>query len=545
MDLSIIDTFARSDAVPKTASRSADDAPESFAEILDTRMRQPEPVREKPETPEPRDIPDAKPVETAEAKPNEPAATPKPRVKPKAEHEAKESAAPTEAPAPVDAEDAAPPVKTPAATAAAATLVAELLDAGTQTAADAKPTGLEVATAIVTSVTPEQSAAATVLSLLTESGAPQPEDAGTTAPSTLANNTPVLNQAPSAKTAAPAPTTTPDFAAQLNAAADAAADAAPPTPIKLPETPAATAELAATTSAVATATAAAATAAATAAASQAKDDSAAEIAADLIDSEGDDMFATVTMGTPSPATTPRTSSAPMTTSGYAAQLVSQEPAPDAAPAPTADAAKAAALAAVSDNLPQDADAAADSDAAILTAASPREPVVAPATSEHSIRATTQVEATAQHSARTAALPVAEQLAVRITKAVTDGVDRINVKLNPADLGQIEIRMEIGPDGKFNAVFAADRPQTVELLQRDARELARSLQEAGLRTDTGSLSFNLRGQQNQGQSNGSPLAAHQHGGSDSHGGDMPADVMPMPAAIYSSTNAANGRVDIRV
>ncbi len=542
MDFSIIDTFVRSDAAPKTASRSADDAPESFAEILDTRMRQPEPAREKPEAPEPRDTPDAKPVETAEAKPNEPTPAAKPRVKPKAEHEAKDAATSAETPAPADAGDAVPPAKTPAATASAATLVAEFLSAGAETAADNKATGLEIATAIVTSVTPEKSAAATVLSLLSDGIAPEPEDAGTPTPATPAN-TPALNPTASAKTAVPAPGTSSDFAAQLNAA-EAEADAAPPTPITLPETPATAADLAAKTSA-ATAAAVATAAAAATAAQQADDSASAEIAADLIGSEGEDTFATMTMGAPTPATTPRPSSAPTATSGYAAQLVSQEPATDAAPAPTTDAAKTVAIATVSDNLPQSADAAADTDTALLTAAGPREPVIAPATSEHSIRATTQAEATTQHSARTAALPVAEQLAVRITKAVTDGVDRINVKLNPADLGQIEIRMEIGPDGKFNAVFAADRPQTVELLQRDARELARSLQDAGLRTDTGSLSFNLRGQQNQGQSNGSQLAAHQNGGSDSHGVDVPADIMPMPASLYSSANAANGRVDIRV
>ncbi len=146
--------------------------------------------------------------------------------------------------------------------------------------------------------------------------------------------------------------------------------------------------------------------------------------------------------------------------------------------------------------------------------------------------------------RTAALPVAEQVAVRITKAMADGVDRITVKLNPADLGQIDIRMEIGPDGKFNAVFAADRPQTVELLQRDARELARSLQDAGLHADTGSLSFNLRGQQNQGQQNGGPLAGLQDG-SGAHGDELPAEAMPLPANLYNASNAANGRVDIRV
>ncbi|MGQ0662573.1 MAG: flagellar hook-length control protein FliK [Pseudomonadota bacterium] len=90
-------------------------------------------------------------------------------------------------------------------------------------------------------------------------------------------------------------------------------------------------------------------------------------------------------------------------------------------------------------------------------------------------------------------PAVEQVVVHLHRAVAEGSDRITIKLVPAELGRIEIRIEIGPDGQVQAVFAADRPQTLELLQRDARQLERTLDSAGLRTDAGSLSFNLRGE----------------------------------------------------
>jgi hypothetical protein len=103
-----------------------------------------------------------------------------------------------------------------------------------------------------------------------------------------------------------------------------------------------------------------------------------------------------------------------------------------------------------------------------------------------------------------------------------------------------VRLDIGSDGKIQAVFAADKPQTVEMLQRDARELERSLQDAGLRADSGSLSFNLRGEQR--DANGSTFA-----GGPSRTGDVDA-LVEVPAAaaqVYSGTNAANGRLDIHV
>src|SRR3546814_6284200 len=66
-------------------------------------------------------------------------------------------------------------------------------------------------------------------------------------------------------------------------------------------------------------------------------------------------------------------------------------------------------------------------------------------------------------------------------------------LHPAELGRIEVKLENASDGTLRAVISAERSETLDLLQRDARGLERALQEAGVKTDSGSLSFNLRGQ----------------------------------------------------
>lgn len=88
--------------------------------------------------------------------------------------------------------------------------------------------------------------------------------------------------------------------------------------------------------------------------------------------------------------------------------------------------------------------------------------------------------------------VAEQVKVNITKSAVQGVDHIEVKLKPEDLGHIEIKMQISKDGKLQAHIVASRAETMEMLQREAPELEKAFQEAGFETDAGSLSFSFRG-----------------------------------------------------
>ncbi|TVS00234.1 MAG: flagellar hook-length control protein FliK [Rhodospirillales bacterium] len=88
--------------------------------------------------------------------------------------------------------------------------------------------------------------------------------------------------------------------------------------------------------------------------------------------------------------------------------------------------------------------------------------------------------------------VSDQVTVHITKAVREGSDHIEIKLRPAALGRVDVRLELGADGRVLATVTADTRQTLEMLRADARGLERALQDAGLQADSGSLSFNLRG-----------------------------------------------------
>jgi flagellar hook-length control protein FliK len=90
-------------------------------------------------------------------------------------------------------------------------------------------------------------------------------------------------------------------------------------------------------------------------------------------------------------------------------------------------------------------------------------------------------------------PVADQVLVHIKTAVSDGNSLIKIELKPAELGRVDVRMDVGIDGKTTMMITADNKDTLEMLQREARNLENALRDLGLKTDTGGLSFQLRNQ----------------------------------------------------
>jgi hypothetical protein len=98
---------------------------------------------------------------------------------------------------------------------------------------------------------------------------------------------------------------------------------------------------------------------------------------------------------------------------------------------------------------------------------------------------------------------AQQVAIQLHKAAEAGQERINIRLHPAELGRIAVRLEWAEDGILRAMISAERSDTLDLLQRDSRTLGRTLQEAGIKTDAGSLSFDLHGQAEDGGTSAEP------------------------------------------
>ena len=138
-------------------------------------------------------------------------------------------------------------------------------------------------------------------------------------------------------------------------------------------------------------------------------------------------------------------------------------------------------------------------------------------------------------------PVTHQVAVHLERAVGDGHDRFQIQLSPPDLGRIDVRLEISSDGRVSAVFGVDRQQTLDMLQRDSRDLQRALQDSGLRADSGSLSFNLRGE---GRGNQSlPHDLYRDRGLSQPSEDYPPADVAATATRYSTSSTR--RLDIQV
>lgn len=120
---------------------------------------------------------------------------------------------------------------------------------------------------------------------------------------------------------------------------------------------------------------------------------------------------------------------------------------------------------------------------------------------------------AARAERAAVLPVHDQVALHVSKALEDGRTEIRIHLRPTDLGDVDIRLEFH-DLRLTATVSADRPETLDLLQRDARGLTRAFREAGVDIDQSALSF-------------------AHGGRGGHSGDRPGDQQAPPMIAGAS------------
>ena len=89
-----------------------------------------------------------------------------------------------------------------------------------------------------------------------------------------------------------------------------------------------------------------------------------------------------------------------------------------------------------------------------------------------------------------------QIAVQMTRALPQGVDRFTIQLHPMELGTVDVQLNFAEDGHVSALIVAERPETLDMLQRDSRALERSLANAGLQLEDGSLSFSLKQDQDQ-------------------------------------------------
>jgi chemotaxis protein MotD len=108
----------------------------------------------------------------------------------------------------------------------------------------------------------------------------------------------------------------------------------------------------------------------------------------------------------------------------------------------------------------------------------------------------------QSSAPSTVTPDTDALAISVAARSLGGAKQFDIRLDPPELGRVEVRLSIDASGKTQAHMTADQPQTLELLQKDATNLTRALRDAGLDVSQNGLNFSLKGQgQNNGGQNG--------------------------------------------
>lgn len=136
--------------------------------------------------------------------------------------------------------------------------------------------------------------------------------------------------------------------------------------------------------------------------------------------------------------------------------------------------------------------------------------------------------------------VTDQISVKISKALQAGNDRISIQLKPSELGRVDVKMELTQDGRVMAVVTAENKDTLDLLRRDASDLQKALQDAGMQLDSGDLSFNMRGEE------GEMMADDQGGsGPGGSGADELLDGDIDDLILAENTNViSDSRIDVR-
>jgi flagellar hook-length control protein FliK len=153
-------------------------------------------------------------------------------------------------------------------------------------------------------------------------------------------------------------------------------------------------------------------------------------------------------------------------------------------------------------------------------------------------AATQLTATAAESA---SVPVSG-LAMEIAASARSGKTRFEIRLDPAELGRIDVRIDIDRHGQMTSHLTVERPETLSMLRQDANQLQRALDNAGLSTGNGGLQFSLRDQSSQGQNDGNQSNPSAHRLVVSEEDSVPAIVA---GRNYGRMLGSSGGVDIRV
>jgi flagellar hook-length control protein FliK len=140
------------------------------------------------------------------------------------------------------------------------------------------------------------------------------------------------------------------------------------------------------------------------------------------------------------------------------------------------------------------------------------------------------------------------LAIEIAARATRDEKSFQIRLDPPELGRIDVQLNVDAGGHVTTRLTVDRPETLALLRQDASSLQRALESTGLKANSNGLEFSLRNQSFNGQGGG------QRGGQSNGTTASVARIMVPDADVPAGQTATRGYarllgvgsgVDIRV
>lgn len=81
--------------------------------------------------------------------------------------------------------------------------------------------------------------------------------------------------------------------------------------------------------------------------------------------------------------------------------------------------------------------------------------------------------------------------IEIGLRAMSGSKQFDIRLDPDELGRVDVNLSISDKGEVSARLVVDRVETLHLLQRDARTLERAFEQAGLKPSDGGVDISLR------------------------------------------------------
>jgi len=145
------------------------------------------------------------------------------------------------------------------------------------------------------------------------------------------------------------------------------------------------------------------------------------------------------------------------------------------------------------------------------------------------------------AATIAAVPL-NGLALQIAVTAQSGRSRFEIRLDPAELGRIDVRIDVDRHGQLTSHLTVEKPETLAMLRQDAPQLQRALDNAGFKTGDGGLQFSLRDQSSSGQNNGNDAGRNAQRLIISEDDSIPAAVA---GRTYGRMPGSGSGVDIRV